>query len=156
MPNGQSDDKARFKRRADMAVAALFTVLLLGGCATSGPAGVSFSDQPLSANRYMVTVSGRAPRDNAGNDLLRHAAEVTVRAGYTHFALGAENVQSRTYYYPLGDTYLHGPDYGRRAGLWPEYPNVPDIRYLASAEIVMLRPDEAAGNPQAIEARGLL
>jgi hypothetical protein len=90
------------------------------------------------------------------DDVLRRAAELTLRAGYTHFTLGVENIDSRTYYFPIFDNYLHGPDYARRAGLWPEYPLVPETHYMASAEIVMLGPEEAAGNPQAIEARTLL
>jgi hypothetical protein len=106
----------------------------------------------------MVAVSGsRAiPRDDVQRYLLRRAAEITLRAGYTHFTLGAEDIDAQTYYYFGGDTFLHGPDYARRAGLWPEYPNVPETRYMATAEIAMLRPDEAAGNPQAIEAQSLL
>jgi hypothetical protein len=154
MLNNQDYGKDRFKRRVELALAALVTAVLLSGCATSGPAGVRFSDQPLSANRHVVTVAGTA---DAGveNSLLRRAAEVTLQAGYTHFALGPENIESKTYYQPIGDIYLHGPDYGRRAGLWPEYPNFPEVHSFASAEIVMLRPDEAVGNPQAIDARSV-
>ena len=153
MSNDRDCGKDRFKRRADLALAALVTAVLLSGCATSGPAGVGFSAQPLAANRYMVTVAGTNARENS---LVRRAAEVTVQAGYTHFTLGPENIESRTYYRFIGDTFLHGPHYGRRAGLWPEYPNWPETYYSASAEVVLLRPDEAAGNPQAIEARPLL
>jgi hypothetical protein len=158
------EGKHRFKRPMGMAIAVVVTVAMLGGCASApdyrplGASGVGYTDQALSANRYMVAVSGsRAiPRDDVQRYLLRRAAEVTLRAGYTHFTVGAEDIDAQTYYYFGGDTFLHGPDYARRAGLWPEYPNVPETRYMATAEIAMLSPDEAAGNPQAIEARSLL
>jgi hypothetical protein len=106
----------------------------------------------------MLTLSGSTSgvQRDAEDNLLRRAALLTLRAGYTHFALTGQNVDGRTYYFPGGDTYLHGPDYARRAGLWPEYPNVPETHYVASAEVTMLRADEAAGNPQAIDARRIL
>jgi hypothetical protein len=147
-----------------MAIATVATVALLGGCASSpdyralGASGVGYTDRPLAPGHTMVAVSGSRAiaRDDVQRYLLRRAAEVTLRAGYTYFTIGAENVDARTSYYFGGDTFLHGPDYARRAGLWPEYPNVPETRYNATAEIAMLRPDEAAGNPQAIDARSIL
>ena len=158
------DGKHRIMRPLGTTIATVATVAVLCGCASPpdyrplGASGVGYTDQALSANRYMVAVSGsRAiPRDEVQRYLLRRAAEVTLRAGYTHFTIGAEDIDAQTSYYFGGDTFLHGPDYARRAGLWPEYPNVPETRYRAMAEIAMLRPDEATGNPQAIEARSLL
>jgi hypothetical protein len=158
------DGKQRFKRLMGMTIATVVTVAVLGGCASArdyGPLGVSgvgYTDRALSANRHMVAVSGSRmiARDDVERYLLRRAAEVTLRAGYTHFMLDGENVDARTYYLPGSDNYLHGPDYGRRAGLWPEYPEVPETRYSATAEVTMLRPEEAAGNPQAIDARSVL
>ena len=134
---------------------ATVTALLLSGCVTGGP---GFTAQPVAPNRYMLSLAGSTPgfQPAVQENLVRRAALLTLRSGYTHFALTAQDIDGRTYFFPGGDTYLHGPDYGRRAGLWPEYPNVPETHYLASAEITMLRPDEAASNPQAIDARAVL
>ena len=152
------------KQQFAMVIATVAAVALLGGCASPpdyrpfGAAGVGYTDQPLGGNRYMVAVAGsRAiPQSDVERYLLRRAAEVTLRAGYTHFTIGAEDIDATTFYIAGSDTYLHGPDYARRAGLWPEYPDVPQTRYRATAEIAMLRPDDAAGNPQAIEAQSVL
>ena len=74
----------------------------------------------------------------------------------TDATVTAQDIDGRTYFFNIGDTYLHGPDYARRAGLWPEYPNAPETHFLASAEVMLLRPEEAAGNPQAVDARLVL
>jgi hypothetical protein len=141
-------------QRRRMAAAAV-TALYLSGCATGGP---GYTAQPLAPNRYMLSLAGSTPgfQRDVEDNLIRRAALLTLRAGYTHFALTAQDIDGRTYFFHGGDTYLHGPDYARRAGLWPEYPNVPETYYLASAEVTMLRPDEAASNPQAIDARSVL
>ncbi len=141
------------------------TAMLLSACATApdpyrplGASGVGYSDQALGPNRYMVEISGSRAiaRDDVERFVLRRAAEVTLQQGYTHFMLSDEDVQASTFLWPGSDTYLHGPDYARRAGLWPEYPDIPQTRYRATAEVTMLRPDQAAGNPEAIEARSVL
>jgi hypothetical protein len=152
MQNKQNQSEAR--ARWHMAVAVV-TALLLSGCATQGP---GYSAQPVAPNRYMLSLSGSTPgfQRDAEEKLIRRAALLTLSAGYTHFALSAQDVDGRTYFFHGGDTFLHGPDYARRAGLWPEYPKVPETYYLASAEVTMLMPDEAAGNPQAIDARAVL
>ena len=139
------------------AATAAVAILLLGACAT-GPIGMVGNEQQLAPNRYMVQVAGsRAiPQTDVQRYLLRRAAQVTLAAGYTHFTITDEDVQARTSYIAGSDTYLHGPDYARRAGLWPEYPDVPETRYMASAEIALLQPNEAAGNPQAIDALSVL
>jgi hypothetical protein len=155
MLNQNEQKHARSSRAA--AAAAAVAILLLGGCAT-GPVGMAGTDQQLGPNRYMVRVSGS--RAIAQNDvqryLLRRAGQVTLQAGYTHFAINDEDVEARTYYISNSDMYLHGPDYARRAGLWPEYPDWPQTLYMASADITLLQPNEAAGNPQAIEAQSVL
>jgi hypothetical protein len=153
MLNRQEDATGWSARRIRTAIAGVVAVSMLAGCAALPPRVAS--DQPVGANRAIVHLSGTTTSGDVQNDLLRRAAEVTLQSGYTHFMLGAEDIDSRTYYFPIGDTYLHGPDYGRRAGLWPEYPLVPETHYTGSAEVVMLRPEEAANNPQAIEARSV-
>ena len=152
MRNQQNHDKARSRWHA---AAAAVTALLLSGCATEGP---GYTAQPVAPNRYMLSLAGSTPgyQRDVEDNLVRRAALLTLRAGYTHFALTGQDIDGRTYFFHGGDTFLHGPDYARRAGLWPEYPKVPETYYLASAEVTMLRPDEAAGNPQAIDARAVL
>jgi hypothetical protein len=112
----------------------------------------------MAPNRYMLSLTGTTSgfQSDVEQNLVRQAALLTLRSGYTHFALSAQDIDGRTYFFHGGDTFLHGPDYARRAGLWPEYPKVPETYYLASAEVTMLRPDEAASNPQAIDARAVL
>ena len=161
-----SDNKTFWTNRATtIALLAVSTVMLLSACATApdayrplGVSGVGYTDQALGPNRYMVEVSGSRAiaRDEVERYVLQRAAEVTLREGYTHFTLSDEDVEASTFLWPGSDMYLHGPDYARRAGLWPEYPDIPQTRYRATAEVTMLRPDQAAGNPQAIEARSVL
>ena len=152
MQNQQNRSKSR--SGWPMAVVAA-TALLLSGCATGGP---GYTAQPVAPNRYMLSLTGTTSgfQSDVEETLVRRAALLTLRAGYTHFALSAQDIDGRTYFFHGGDTFLHGPDYARRAGLWPEYPKVPETYYLASAEVTMLRPDEAAANPQAIDARAVL
>lgn len=149
--------KHRFQLRAGLAAAAVLIGAFLTACAT-GPTGMVGTDQQLAPNRYMVRVSGSRAiaQDDVQRYLLRRAAQVTLQAGYTHFAINDENIEARTYYIANSDTYLHGPDYARRAGLWPEYPNWPETIYSASAEITLLQASDASGNPQAIDARTVL
>jgi hypothetical protein len=157
MFNHQFHGKLGLKRRAAMAAAAVIAVTLLSACGTA-PLGMVGTEQQLAPNRYMVRVAGS--RAIAQNDvqryLLRRAAQVTLQAGYTHFSMNNENIEARTSYIAGSDTYLHGPDYARRAGLWPEYPNWPETRFIASADITLLQANEAAGNAQAIEAQSVL
>jgi hypothetical protein len=150
--------------RVATALSICVVLLSMTSCATGpdykplGTDGVGYSDQPLSPNRYRVTFSGSTAimRDDVDHYLMRRAAVLTLASGYSHFTLGVRAMEKRVNYYPIGDAYLHGPDYARRAGLWPEYPNLPETRYVASAEIVMLSPDQAVGNPQAISAQSVL
>src|SRR5262245_32952447 len=150
-----ADRNKKFTRSLQNALTGAIVLLLLAACPTNAPGGI-VSFQSVAPNRAIVTLTGNTIGTDVQNNLLRRAAEVTLRAGYTHFTLGMENVETRTYHFPIGDQFLHGPDYGRRAGLWPEYPLVPETHYFGSLEIVMLSPDEAADNPQAIEAQSVL
>jgi hypothetical protein len=144
--------------RAFVATGAAALAVILAACSTVPVGGMRAGEQQLAPNRYMVQVAGsRAiPQSDVQRYLLRRAAQVTLQAGYTHFAISNEDIQARTYYIAGSDTYLHGPAYARRAGLWPEYPDIPETQYMASAEITVLRPNEAAGNPQAIDAQSVL
>ncbi len=160
---------------------------MLSACATGpvykprGPGdSVGYTDQQLTTNRYRVTFTGRSStrRDEVENYLLRRAAEVTLAAGYTHFAFDTRNTEARTYYRqtfdPLNDPffyrgYPYGPYFGGSPWYWSAWPYDPirpypyftnDIRpitsYSAYSEIVMMKGDQAAENSNAISARELL
>jgi len=166
-------------------LAAVLTLAIIGlaGCETGpvykprGPGdSVGYTDQQLTANRYRVTFTGRSStrREEVENYLLRRAAEVTLAAGYTHFAFDTRNTEARTYYRTYDDPYFYGPyPYGPYFGFhswywssWPYDPIRPypyfinDIRpitsYAAYSEIVMMSSDQAAQDPNAISARELL
>jgi hypothetical protein len=155
------------RRMADTARAAIL-VSLLAACST-GPEykprlpgeQVGYTDQQLSPTRYRVAFSGSTAsnRDDVENYLLRRAAEVTVGAGYTHFALSRRDTERSTYY--IADS-LYGPYYyyyPYRSWYWgdPYGPAVwPVTTYFAFAEIVMLSSDQAANNAEAIEALTVL
>ena len=85
----------------------MLAVTLLAACET-GPVykprapgeTVGYTDLQLSPNRYRVTFSGNSAtrREDVENYLLRRAAEVTLAAGYTHFAFDQRDTEARTYY----------------------------------------------------------
>jgi hypothetical protein len=154
------------------ALGVALAVSLMAGCATTvAPdyrpltpgARVGYSDLQLSPNRYRVSFLGStaSTRDDVEKYLLRRAAEVTLQTGHTHFVLTNRDTERDTYL--VGDNYLRGPAYyyypyrpwyGRdpywTGDTWSEK------TYSAYAEVVMFMPNEAASNPQAIEASSLL
>jgi hypothetical protein len=150
----------------------MLAVSLLAGCATTAapeyqpraPGGlVGYSDLQLTPNRYRVSFSGStaSTRDDVEKYLLRRAAEVTLQTGHTHFVLTNRDTERDTYY--TGDNYLSGPyyyyyPYRSWYGNYPYWAgNAWQVTsYSAYAEIVMLNPEEAGRNPQAIEALSLL
>jgi hypothetical protein len=148
-------------------VASALAVSLLAACSTVDPeyrprvagGAVGFNEVQLAPNRYEVTFSGRAAstRQDVENRLAQRAAEITLQSGYTHFVVNMRDteLQRRRQVGFIPDTYLHGPDYFNRARRWS---NIPlafegiEASYLATAEIAMLRPDEAFGNVAALSA----
>lgn len=158
-------------------------LLVLAACAT-GPAYkpkgpgeiVGYADEQLAANRYRVTFSGGTGtrREQVEDYLLRRAAEVTVQAGYAYFKFDTRSMEATTYYRATFDTW--GPRFGPRFGprpwygpglhpwywsSWP-YPSmwagdvIPVTRYTAYSEIVMLTPEQAMNDANAISAREVL
>jgi hypothetical protein len=171
---------------AKLAVATL-AVTLLAACET-GPVykprapgeRVGYTDLQLTPTRYRVTFAGNSStrREEVENYLLRRAAEVTLGAGYTHFAFDSRDTTARTYYREtFSDPFFADPFYGPRAFYWSSWPyygypygpygfgrpfgyGYGDLRPITSfsayAEIVTLRPEQAADNPRAIDAQNLL
>jgi hypothetical protein len=180
---------ARFARAASVTLA----VAVLSSCAT-GPEykpraegeSIGYTDLQLSPTRYRVTYSGNSSirRENVENYLLRRAAELTLAAGYTHFAFDQRDTEARTYYRESFSTFNPAfgyPYFGSRAFYWSSWPYYPpysgfgpygygfgygygygygDLRpvtsYSAYAEIVMLNTEQTAGNPDAIDATFIL
>lgn len=156
-------------RRMTRMVLAAISVLSLSAACTTGPEykprlpgdPVGYTDLQLSPTRYRVAFSGgtASNRDDVENYLLRRAAEVTVRAGYTHFVFSRRDTERSTYY--ISDS-LPGPYYyyyPYRSWYWgdPYGPSLwPVTSYFAFAEIVTLNSEQAADNPEAIEALSVL
>ena len=150
---------------------AVLAVSLLGCSTTTAPEYraripgglVGYSDLQLTPNRYRVSFSGStaSTRDDVERYLLRRAAEVTLQTGHTHFVLADRDTERDTSYY--GDNYLNGPHYYYYPyrSWYGNYPYWADngwssTTYSAYADVVMMDPEEAARNPQAIDALSLL
>ena len=181
----------RWGRFAGVASVTL-AVALLASCAT-GPEykpraegeSIGYTDLQLSPTRYRVTYSGNSSirRENVENYLLRRAAELTLAAGYSHFAFDQRDTEARTYYretFSSFDPVFGYPYFGPRAFYWSSWPYYPpyggfgpygygygygygfggDLRpvtsYSAYAEIVMLNTEQTGGNPDAIDAQFIL
>src|SRR5262245_10665174 len=165
----------------DKALAIGLAVVVLAGCATSGPeyrprdpgGSVGYTDLQLSPNRYRVSFAGSSAstRDDVEVYLLRRAAEVTLQAGYTHFVLERSDTERDTRYVADPSYYgsYYGPYYGYgpyyrpyyypyRSYYWgsPYWSAWPVTSYSANAEVVMMDSDQAARNPEAIDALALL
>ena len=156
---------------ATLALAACQTQPLYRPQETAG--GIGYRDQQLAQNRYRITFSGGVAthREQVEDFLLRRAAEVTQRSGYTHFRFDDRDTEARTTYHPTFDPFFRRWDwwrYGPRYRPWYwtdwDYPYgpygwddpFPTTRYTAYAEIVMLTSGQAEGDPNAIEAADVL
>jgi len=175
----------RFARVATVSLAVAF----LASCAT-GPEykpraegeSIGYTDLQLSPTRYRVTYTGNSAirRENVENYLLRRAAELTLAAGYTHFAFDQRDTEARSYYrenFGAFDPAFGYPYFGPRAFYWSSWPYFspysgfgpygygfgygygdyrPVTSYSAYAEIVILNTEQTAGNPDALDAQFLL
>ena len=143
------------------AVTAVLTIPLLAACSTAVPESYSpgYGTLEVAPNRYRVSFSGStdANRNEVEISLLRRAAEVTLESGYSHFS----------FYRRDGDSYLLGPYYYSylpytpfRTGYWPSYPWGENLRpatnYSVYTEIETLRSDQAARDPDAMDALATL
>jgi hypothetical protein len=176
MSNHKARNARGLGRPVQKTLAAAVALLLLAGCATTTapdyrprlPGGqVGYSDLQLSPNRYRVSFSGStaSTRDDVERYLLRRAAEVTLQTGHTAFMLANRDTERDTYYggYP-GDFYYGGPYYPYPYRSFYGYGYDPywgangwsANTYSAYADVMMFNADEAARNPQAIDALSLL
>ena len=174
---------AQKNNRLKHLLAATLALLTLAACET-GPAykprgpddTVGYTDQQLTANRFRVTYSGSSSikRAEVENYLMRRAAEVTVGAGFEYFIFDNRDTEPKTYYrttiddldpyfgrpYPFAYGRFGKPYYWSSWSYPPPYvgmtQTVPVTRYEAYSEIVLLTPQQAMGNPEAIPAREVL
>ena len=151
--------------------------LMLGACATTplykpqtSSAGSGYSEQQIDQNQYRVTFTGKrtTSRTKVEDGLILRAAEVPTAAGYSHFLIDDRDISRE------GDSFYRDPwmdGYGPRVSFsygfghgrygfydpffyrWGFYNNRDDSRYVASADIALLTAQEAAGQPQAIDAK---
>jgi hypothetical protein len=164
----------RTKFAASLGFSLALALAVLAGCASPAPYAprlsgqtTGYTDRELAQGRFRVTFTGNAatPRETVEDYLLLRAAQVTLAAGYTHFVFDSRDTKARTQYY--ADPLPVGP-YGGYYGYWrfrPRWgydPFGPDVeitastRYEAFAEIVLLKPDQAAKEPRAVDARQII
>ena len=178
MKKAQTQAKPRLKLAAEMACAT--AILLLSGCATAtAPAptyrpqasddGAGYADEQIDATRYRVSFVGdtETTRAQVEDYLMRHAAEVTVRAGYNYFEFDNRSIETDTNLYRTTDNWdpMNGLAFGlgRRypgrsehfakgsvPAFWSEKEAVPITHYTARSEIVMLKPDQVETLPGAL------
>ena len=153
-------------------------LLLLSACAQPAVyaprevrGGPGYSDQQLAANRYRVTFTGNSitSREQVEDYLLRRSAEVTLQAGFTNFMFDTRNTEARTDYYSNFGPRWPGPGFGASVWYWHSWAVDPwidggfgpgrleaDRRYQAYAEIIMLTPAQASGEPKSLDAHDVL
>ena len=163
-------------------VAALIAAASLSACVSEpayrpqGPnGGAGYTDEQLSPNRFRVSFTGESSlaRDAVEDGLLRRASEIALMAGFTHFTFDTRDTERQTTYYRsdfgprTGFGFGYGPRFvGPRPWYWSSFAFgdpyfdrtriTPVSRYTAYAEIVTLTAEQAAGNPDAIDARVML
>ena len=150
--------------------AALLLAVLVAAACTTAPeyqprttgSSVGYTDLQLSPNRYRVAYAGgyNNTRDDVETSLLRRAAEVTLRNGYSHFVIQRRQTQPMIegrsysygpYYYPYRYYPYWGGGWGDGwGGGWIE------TTYSSYAEILLLKDADAANSTQAVDARQVL
>src|SRR5690349_6064573 len=172
-------DQALLRRLSKPAFALLIAAALFGCASSFGPSyrpkgpndSVGYTDEQLTPNRFRVTFVGPAGTKlvEVEDFLLRRAAEITLKAGYTHFVFDMRRTEANIHGRRVPESWH--PELGLlfecgRDGPRPEYnidmvspgfcPATPIMQYTASSEIVVLKPDEASRNPNALAAREIL
>ena len=159
-------------RPALKGLAGLAVLAALAGCVSPAPYGprapgqaTGYTDRELAPGRYRVTFTGNSstPREQVEDDLLLRSAEVTLAAGYTHFLFDTRDTAAQTRYDAIPQPRPRfGLDYWSFRPRWGYGPFGPPVdiiastRYEAYAEIVLLRPADAAKEPRAVDARAVI
>jgi hypothetical protein len=160
---------------------ALLIAVALAGCVSSSPGmsyrlkgpndTVGYSDEQLAPNRFRVSFAGPggAKLVEVEDLLLRRAAEITLKAGYTHFVFAIRKMEASVYGRRSGERW--NPDLGLLFDCGRDSPRpestidmvspgfcaaTPILQYTATSEIVVMKPDEASRNFHALAAREVL
>ena len=138
-----------------------------------------YTDRELTPNRYRVTFTGNSvtPRQTVEDYLLLRAAEVSLAAGSRYFVFDTRNTKANQHVTVFDDPFFYrsnmlwGPNfYGPRfhPGYWSFRPRwgynsfgppadvVVTTNYEAYAEIVLLKPDQVAKEPRAVDAQAVV
>ena len=122
-----------------------------------------FTAARLSSGHYRLTFAGKAnvSLDEVKGELLRHTAQLTLAAGYSHFVIYTNSADAEisksaaaTFWNEL-QTVKRTEDTSnlRKGEGWPTDSN---IRYTATSDIVMLKDEAATRNPDALSAKVIL
>lgn len=148
-------------------LAASLIALVLAGCKTApvyeaqtSPRSPGYADKQLAENRYRVSYHGDSAtsRETVEDFLLRRAAEVTLKAGYSAFVFDHRDTKTKTRYYSDFAGWPGWPGYGWYWHSWDYGPTgtYPISNYAAYAEIVLLKDDQVAKEPRALRAQDVL
>lgn len=159
-------------RRFSLYAGVMLLGLGLGACATTplykpqaSSVSSGYSEQQLDQNQYRVTFTGKrsTSRDRVEDGLMLRAAEVTKSAGYSHFLVDGRQTEREgdKWRDPWGGprfAFSYGIGYGRY-GLYDPFgyrfgylDRFDDSRFVASADIAFLTPEQAAREPRAVDA----
>ncbi len=136
--------------------------MALGACATKPPyygpktGSTGYTDERLGENRYRITYSGgfTANRQKVEDYLLLRSAEVTLKAGFSHFEFDTRDTKARTTYYSAFNGWPGWRGYGWYWHSWAyDDREQESTRYEAYAEIVMLTADQAKSEPRSLNAQ---
>ena len=140
----------------------------LGGCQTATPYAPrtdansnGYADKQLAENRFRVSFRGNSAttREEVEDYLLRHASEVTLKAGYTWFVFDQRDTKKRTKYVT---DFVGWPGWGGWGWYWHDWDygqsstTTAYSSYSAYAEIVLLKDDQAPREPRALKAEDVL
>jgi hypothetical protein len=148
--------------------------LTLAACA--GPAyhargpedAIGYTDARLSPIRFRVSYTGdrATARTAVENFVLRRAAELTLAAGYPYFVIDSRATHANTYnrlvFEPVSTDpgpapTSHGNSWLTSRPFSPVTANtLSSTSYTATSEIVLLRTDQADGNPNALSAQEII
>jgi hypothetical protein len=152
----------------------------LGACAAAtvyhpaGPEGsAGYTDKAMARGHYLVTFTGaqNMALDEVRRYLRRREAEVTIAAGYSHFVVFTTRNEADIRVLPAADSWT--AENGFSAGYinkddsrtvsddgTPSRPWVGDsirnARYTAYSDIIVLKGEAAAKNPDAQSAQAIL
>ncbi len=157
----------KFSNLAFLALLGLSACVAPAAYGPRGPGDVTgYTDEQLAQNRYRVTYTGNAAtdRETVEDYLLYRSAEVTLKAGFTHFEFDTRDTKAHTTYYSSFVGGWPGWPYRHRYGwYWHNWAfDDEDVmtssitRYEAYAEIVMLTGDQAADNADAMDANDVI